>query len=103
MTVPSGDEALKKIESLQPDMVFLDIHMQGIDGFQTLNLIVNHYSGKGQSKPWIVASTADVVGRDEVWYKGKGFDALLPKPLDKSEFQRVITNFIQNGGLRKAG
>lgn len=35
----SGEDALKQLESFQPDFIFLDHIMPGIDGFQTLKAI----------------------------------------------------------------
>jgi PAS domain S-box-containing protein len=97
----SGDEAIKVIDSARPNLVFLDIHMQGTDGFQTLQFIVKYYGGSGQSRPWVVACTADVVGRDESWYKDRGFDALLAKPLERSDLQRVIKDYLISGAAKK--
>jgi DNA-binding NarL/FixJ family response regulator len=33
-TVTSGEEALKKVESLRPDVVLMDIEMKGLDGIE---------------------------------------------------------------------
>lgn len=38
-TVSSGDEALRVIETVKPDLVLLDIMMPGIDGFETCERI----------------------------------------------------------------
>jgi two-component system, chemotaxis family, protein-glutamate methylesterase/glutaminase len=40
-TACSGLEALAKIDSLDPDVVTLDVEMPGIDGLETLRLIMN--------------------------------------------------------------
>jgi len=38
-TATSGEEALRLLPDLQPDLVMLDIHMPGIDGFETARQI----------------------------------------------------------------
>ena len=35
----SGDEALEKVGSFRPDLILLDVHMPGMDGFATLNAL----------------------------------------------------------------
>lgn len=39
ITVPSGEEAIKKIKDRRPDLVLLDIRMPGMDGVETLRKI----------------------------------------------------------------
>lgn len=46
----TGKEALEKIESLQPDLVFLDIQMPDLTGFEVIERLVN--------KPNIIFTTA---------------------------------------------
>ena len=38
-TATTGDETLDLIERLRPDVVFLDIHMPGLDGFGVVHLL----------------------------------------------------------------
>ncbi len=38
-TAASGDEAIRLLPDLQPDLVLLDVHMPGIDGLETARLI----------------------------------------------------------------
>lgn len=43
-TAPSGEIALKKIALEKPDIVFLDVHMPGMNGIETLKHIKNDYT-----------------------------------------------------------
>ena len=41
----SGNEAIQLCDSLQPDVILMDMRMPGMDGIQTTKLIRNHYPG----------------------------------------------------------
>jgi len=43
--VKSGEEALESIEQNEPDVILLDLCMQGLDGFETANLIKAKFPG----------------------------------------------------------
>jgi two-component system, chemotaxis family, protein-glutamate methylesterase/glutaminase len=38
-TATSGEEAIRLLPELKPDLVLLDIHMPGLDGFETARII----------------------------------------------------------------
>jgi two-component system, response regulator YesN len=50
--VPGGEQALALIESMQPDLVFTDIRMPGIDGLE----LIRKMRGKLRSTSRIVIS-----------------------------------------------
>lgn len=78
----SGVEAVRAIETLKPDLVFLDIRMPGLDGFQVLERVAPVHL------PLIVFTTA----HDS--YAMKAFDAhaldYLLKPLTESRFREAL-------------
>jgi two-component system LytT family response regulator len=90
----NGFDAVKAIQDLQPDLVFLDVQMPKLDGFEVLELI--------QTNAAIVFVTA----YDQ--YATKAFDAAavdyLLKPFDESRFQtalnRVRRRLAENAGVR---
>lgn len=75
-----GRDAIKKIDGLEADLVFLDVQMPGIDGFDVLENI--------ESDPFIIFCTA----YDK--YAIKAFDNnaidYLLKPIDKNRFDLAI-------------
>jgi len=77
----NGFDAVKAIQELQPDVVFLDVQMPKLDGFEVLELI--------QTKAAIVFVTA----YDQ--YATKAFDAAavdyLLKPFDEIRFQTALS------------
>jgi two-component system LytT family response regulator len=76
----NGFDAVKAIHELQPDVVFLDVQMPKLDGFEVLELI--------QTRAAIVFVTA----YDQ--YATKAFDAAavdyLLKPFDETRFQTAL-------------
>jgi two-component system LytT family response regulator len=76
----NGFVAVNKINKLQPDLVFLDIQMPGLNGFEVLK--------KLSRKPVIIFTTAF----DK--FAIKAFDensvAYLLKPIEKEKLQRAI-------------
>lgn len=81
-----GFEGIKSIQELQPDLIFLDIQMPKLNGFEMLELIEQH--------PRIIFTTAF----DE--YALKAFEAnaldYLLKPFSKERFDKAIKKCIEN-------
>jgi two-component system, LytTR family, response regulator len=82
-----ADEALQAIGILQPDLVFLDIHMPGMDGFGLLQRL------KPECLPFVVFATAF----DE--HALRAFDAgaldYVLKPIDQQRFDRCIERVLR--------
>ena len=83
-----GFEGLKAIQQHQPDLIFLDIQMPKINGFEMLELIDN--------PPQVIFTTAF----EE--YAIKAFDAhaadYLLKPFSKERFEKAIQKLSQQRG-----
>ena len=77
----TGREAIRKIDELKADLVFLDVQMPGIDGFDVLENI--------ESDPFIIFCTAYDKYAIKAFEKNT-IDYLL-KPLDKTRFDQAIS------------
>lgn len=77
----SGRDAIRKIDELEADLVFLDVQMPGIDGFDVLENI--------KSDPFIIFCTAYDKYAIKAFEKNT-IDYLL-KPLDKARFDLAIS------------
>ena len=79
-----GFEGLKAIQQHQPDLVFLDVQMPKINGFEMLELV--------DEQPAVIFTTAF----DE--YAIKAFEAhatdYLLKPFSKERFNKAIENYL---------
>jgi two-component system, LytTR family, response regulator len=86
----NGFEAVKAINELAPDLVFLDVQMPKLDGFEVLELI--------DAKPAIIFVTA----YDQ--YAMRAFDAqaadYLLKPFSAERFERALDRAKSGGGAR---
>jgi two-component system response regulator LytT len=82
----NGIEAVDLIRTHQPDVVFLDVQMPGLDGFAVLKKLLEH--GEGEHLPQIIFATAF----DQ--YAVKAFDVnaidYLLKPFDKARVLQAL-------------
>src|SRR5689334_12652269 len=76
----------------KPDVIFLDIHMNPIDGFEMLKLL--RASEKFQSS-YIVAMTASVMNEEVAKLQSVGFDGCIAKPIDKNRFPTLLENILK--------
>lgn len=83
-TADNGLEAVKLIEELEPDLVFLDVQMPGLDG---LGVIAN-LREKGASLPHFIMATAFDQYAVEA-FRLEALDYLL-KPVDKERLAETV-------------
>jgi CheY-like chemotaxis protein len=87
----SGEVALKQLSKKFPDIVFLDLLMPQMDGFETLQAI--RALPEGESLPVLIisgnASEADII-------KGKALGAIghLTKPIDSKKLAVFINQYL---------
>ena len=91
ITAVDGFEALSKIAEANPDIVFVDIMMPRLDGYQTCALIKN--SQNYQNIPVIMLSSKDGLF-DQAKVRVVGSDEYLTKPFSKDELLNAIRNHI---------
>jgi CheY-like chemotaxis protein len=80
----------------QPDVIFLDIHVQPYDGFEMLNMI--------RQRAWfshtpVVALTASVMNEEVSKLKSAGFDGCLAKPIDMVSFPETLARIVQGQSI----
>ena len=91
VTAVDGFEALSKIAESNPDIVFVDIMMPRLDGYQTCALIKN--SQNYQNIPVIMLSSKDGLF-DQAKGRAVGSDEYLTKPFSKDELLNAIRNHV---------
>ena len=88
----SGDEALAKVSGKSYQFVFLDVMMQGLDGYQTCRAIKNNKARRGPA-PVVVMLTSRGGTIDKIRGTMAGCDAYMTKPLNEKQLTTVLAKF----------
>jgi len=81
----SGEEALRHVNDAEPDLVFMDIHMPGLSGLETMR----HMRGMGCRAPVIITTAYGTPQHAIEAIKAGAFD-YLTKPFDVPQLERLI-------------
>jgi two-component system, cell cycle response regulator len=90
----SGEEALNRVAEKPFAFVFMDVTMEGIDGYQTCKLIKKRPYPAGRRAPTVVMLTSRGGLVDKMRGTLSGCDAYLTKPLQQDELMKVIGDRI---------
>jgi len=91
-TATDGFDALSKIADHEPDIVFVDIMMPRLDGYETCSLIKNH--SVFRSTPVIMLSSKDGLF-DRAKGRIVGSEQYLTKPFTKDELIGAIERHVE--------
>ena len=91
VTAIDGFEALAKITEHKPDIIFVDIMMPRLDGYQTCALIKNNQNFK--ATPVIMLSSKDSIF-DRARGRIVGSEKYLTKPFSKEDLINAITAHV---------
>lgn len=87
----SGEQAIEIMETEQPDIIFMDIRMPGMNGYDATEVIKNN-------SDWnhipVVAFTASIMN-DELDRIYKLFDEYLQKPVFRKDVFAVLKKFLK--------
>ena len=95
VTAVDGFDALAKIADTQPSIIFVDIMMPRLDGYQTCALIKNNSVFK--HTPVIMLSSKDGLF-DRAKGRIVGSDQYLTKPFSKDELLSAIRDHVGSTG-----
>lgn len=88
----SGEEALTRVSTESYKFVFLDVMMEGLDGYQTCRAIKQRKYTSGRA-PVVVMLTSRGGSIDKIRGGLAGCDAYLTKPLNESELLKVLSKY----------
>jgi CheY-like chemotaxis protein len=90
-TCASGDEALRVVADVDPDVIVADIAMPGLDGF---TMIARIRAALGGRAPRAIALSAYARAEDQARALASGFDAHVAKPVDALVLIRAIRALV---------
>ena len=88
----SGEEALSRVAAENYKFVFMDVMMDGLDGYQTCRAIKQKKYSAGKA-PIVVMLTSRGGSIDKIRGGLAGCDAYLTKPLNEAELLKVLSKF----------
>lgn len=88
-----GFDALSKISQYHPDIIFVDIMMPRLDGYQTCSLIKRN--SRFKSTPVIMLSSKDGIF-DRARGRMVGSDQYLTKPFTQESLIDAVTTYAAN-------
>ena len=92
-TAIDGFDALAMVSDYQPHIIFVDIMMPRLDGYQTCTLIKNN--AKYARTPFVMLSSKDSVF-DMARGRLVGCEDYLTKPFSKDQLLKTVHKFLPN-------
>lgn len=93
LTADNGFEALPIISTQRPDILFIDIMMPRLDGYQTCSLVKNN--PKFSSTPIVMLSSKDGLF-DRAKGRAVGAEQYLTKPFTREDLLGAIRTHLLN-------
>jgi len=93
VTAENGFEALSKVARHNPDLIFVDIMMPRLDGYQTCAIIKNN--SQYRSTPVVMLTSKDGLF-DQARGRVVGSDLYLTKPFTKEELLGAVAQHAAN-------
>lgn len=88
----SGLAGLSAAESMQPDLILVDINLPELDGYELTRRLkqIKHLAGVP-----IIAMTANVMKGDREKSLAAGCDGYIQKPIDVDQLPVQVANYLQ--------
>jgi two-component system sensor histidine kinase BarA len=99
-TARSGKQSIKYIKEQPFDLIFMDLQMPGLDGYEATMRIRSLKHGK---TPIIIALTANAISKDKSRIMECGIDDLLVKPISEKLIQDVVNRWLFNNACLNKG
>ena len=93
VTAENGFEALSKVARHEPDLIFVDIMMPRLDGYQTCAIIKNN--ARYRATPVVMLTSKDGLF-DQARGRVVGSDLYLTKPFTKEELLAAVAQHAAN-------
>jgi signal transduction histidine kinase/CheY-like chemotaxis protein/PAS domain-containing protein len=102
--VTNGQEAINAVraENVRYNAIFMDHMMSGMDGIEAARIIREEVGTEYAKTVPIIALTANAIVGNEEMFLAKGFQAFLSKPLEITNLDTVIRDFVRDKDFEKS-
>ena len=90
----NGKEAIQLLAKNAYDIIFMDIQMPVMNGYETVKAIRNPETPIKKHDSVIIALTANAMKSDREKCLQSGMDDYLPKPFNSTDLQKMINRYI---------
>lgn len=90
ITATNGQEAYDKAKTYRPDVILMDVVMDGVDGFEACRTITQD---RDLNTIPVVFVTSKNQKADRVWGELQGGKAMIPKPYTQEQILSTIASF----------
>ncbi|TGK03786.1 PAS domain S-box protein [Leptospira semungkisensis] len=90
----NGEDAVKKVEAENFDLVLMDVQMPGLDGRQATRVIRMHEAQENTPRTPILALTASVFEEDKNSAMEAGMDGFVAKPVELNQMTFEIARVL---------
>ena len=87
VTSDNGEDAILKAKSLKPDLILMDVVMQGLNGFQATRAISRDPATRAIP---IILCTSKSQETDKIWGMRQGARDYIVKPVNRDELLEKI-------------
>ncbi|PQP81260.1 hybrid sensor histidine kinase/response regulator [Paenibacillus sp. PCH8] len=98
--VMDGVEAVEAVKHNSYDIIFMDVHMPRLDGFEATKAIKE--SLQPETCPYIIAVTANAVRGDMEACLKAGMDAYVSKPIKSESIMQVMETYYMKKQINRA-
>lgn len=89
----SGEEAIEKVQQSIYDLIFMDIQMPGMDGFETTKMIRGMSDYYLKQIP-IIALTASTLQNEYSKFKESGMNGHILKPFNPEDIRNLLSSYL---------
>ncbi len=93
--VSDGLAAVEATDSIIFDLIFMDIHLPKMDGFQAARIIKEKYNLINRNVPIIAVTASTIEGIKENSLR-QGMDDYISKPVNSAAIQSVALKYLKN-------
>ena len=99
--VTNGKDALEKIKSCKPDLVFMDVQMPEMDGNEATVELRKFEADRNVTPITVVGLTAGALKQEKEKSLKSGMDDFLTKPIDTGKLKAILDRYLKKESVQK--